>query len=71
MRRATEISGFKWLPSQLHAVLLMEIRRALGDPCIRSPLKALNLGDNLRTQVADAAERVGAAVAAPPHLRLT
>ena len=71
LRRATEISGFKWLPSQLHAVLLMEIRRALGDPCIRSPLKALNLGNNLRTQVADAAERVGAAVAAPPHLWLT
>jgi hypothetical protein len=66
LRRAAAITGFKWLPSQLHAVLLMELRRAIGEPRIRAPLKALNLGAVLKAEVAEAAMRISAAVSAPP-----
>jgi len=63
LRRAAAITGFKWLPSQLHSVLLMEIRRALGEPRIRRPLKALNLGAALQCEIAKAASRIVVAVA--------
>ena len=66
LRRAAAITGFKWLPSQLHSVLLMELRRALGEPRIRAPLKALNLGAALKEEIAEAAMRISSTVAAPP-----
>jgi hypothetical protein len=67
LRRAAIITGSKWLPSQLPSVLLMEIRRAIGEPRIRKPLKALNLGVALQAEIAKAASRIVAAVAANRH----
>jgi hypothetical protein len=61
------ITGSKWLPSQLPSVLLMEIRRAIGEPRIRKPLKALNLGVALQAEIAKAASRIVAAVASDRH----
>ena len=69
LRRAAAVTGFKWLPSQLHSVLLMELRRMLGEPRIRSPLKALNLGASLKAEIAEAAKRIQAAVASSPQLQ--
>jgi hypothetical protein len=67
LRRAAAVTGFKWLPSQLHSVLLMEIRRVIGDPQIRRPLKATNLGAAMQSEIAKAASRITAAVAAAPQ----
>jgi hypothetical protein len=64
LRRAAIITGSKWLPSQLPSVLLMEIRRAIGESKIRKPLKALNLGVALQSEIAKAASRIVVAVAA-------
>ena len=52
------------LPSQLPSVLLMEIRRAIGESKIRKPMKALNLGVALQSEIAKAASRIVVAVAA-------
>ncbi len=52
LRRATEITGFNWLHSQQRSVLLIELRRALGEPRLRSPFKALYLGVALKSKVA-------------------
>lgn len=67
LRRAEAVTGAKWLPSQLQSVLLMELRRAIGEPGIRKPLKALILGLGVRAEIADAAKRVTAALACSPQ----
>lgn len=67
LRRAATVTGVKWQPSQLHSVLLMELRRAIGEPGISVPLKALNLGTALRAEIVNTAKRVATAVAGSPH----
>lgn len=65
LRRAAALTGSEWMPSQMHSVLLMELRRAIGEPRIRAPLKALNLGAALMAEIAEAAMRIVSAAAAP------
>jgi hypothetical protein len=49
LRRAVAGTGFKWLPSPLQSMLLIELRRAIGEPRIRTPLKALSSGAALQS----------------------
>lgn len=65
LRPAAAITGFKGLPSQLHTVLLMELRRVIGELPIRALLKALDLDAALKAEVAEAAMGLSAGVAAP------
>lgn len=65
IRRATEVTGEPWRPSELRTVALMQLRRQLGDNRIRLPVKASNIGLTFTVRIGQAARRVEAAVAAP------